>query len=81
MTLRPLYLIFIRLVGWLALCARSAAAKDAELLVLRQHPKPRLDWTDRAVICALARLVPASLHAARVVTPATLPRWHRRLVS
>jgi hypothetical protein len=32
-----LYLIFIRLTGWMALLARSAASKDAELLVLRQE--------------------------------------------
>jgi hypothetical protein len=29
-----LYLIFVRLTGWMALLARSAASKDAELLVL-----------------------------------------------
>jgi hypothetical protein len=32
-----LYLIFVRLAGWMALLARSAASKDAELLVLRQE--------------------------------------------
>ena len=57
-----LYLIFVRLTGWMALLVRSAASKDAELLVLRhevavlrrQNPKPKLDWADRAVIAALA---------------------------
>jgi hypothetical protein len=52
MTVRVLYWIFVRLVGWIALLARSSASKDAELLVLRQevavlrrqNPKPRLDW-------------------------------------
>jgi hypothetical protein len=32
-----LYLMFVRLTGWLALLARSPASKDAELLVLRQE--------------------------------------------
>jgi len=77
MTLRLLYLIFIRICGWLALFARSAASKDAELLALRheiaaprrQNPKPRPDWADRAVIAALARLVPASLHTPAASSP------------
>ena len=69
MTIRMLYLIFVRLTGWMALLAQSAASKDAELLVLRQEvavlrrqkPTPKLDWADRAVIAALARLLPRPL--------------------
>jgi putative transposase len=83
-----LYLMFVHLASWMALLARSAASKDAELLVLRQevvvllrqNPRLKLDWADRAVLAALARLLPRPLRMGRLVTPDTLLRWHRRLI-
>jgi putative transposase len=88
-SLRLLYLIFARLSSWLILLSRSRASKDIELLVLRHevavlrrnNPRLRLDWADRAVLAALIRLLPRSLRTHRLVTPGTVLRWHRRLVT
>ena len=89
MSIRLLYLAFVRLCGWLVLLGHSSASKTAELLVLqhevavlrRTNPRPRLDWADRAVMAALIRYLPAKLRAHRLVTPGTVLRWHRRLVT
>ncbi|WP_370935182.1 hypothetical protein [Amycolatopsis sp. cg13] len=35
--MRFLYLLVVRVFGWLVLCARSAAVKDVEILVLRHQ--------------------------------------------
>ena len=88
-SLRLLYLIFDRLLNWLLLLGRTSSAKNIELLVLRHevavlrrtHPRPRLDWADRAVFAALIRRLPAVPRNHRLVSPATVLRWHRRLVT
>ena len=52
--------------------------------ITRRAPSPasRRTWpstgADRAILAALARLLPRGLRAQRLVTPATLLAWHRR---
>jgi putative transposase len=89
MQVRLIYRFAVTVLSWLALLARSSASKNAEILVLRQevavlrrvNPKPRLEWTDRAVLAALSRMLPKGLRLHRIVTPGTLLRWHRRMVT
>jgi len=87
--IRLVCLFVVRVLGWLALMAGSDAAKDVEILVLRhevavlrrQAARPRPDWAGRAILAALARLLPGRLRLHRIVTPGTLLAWHRRLIS
>src|ERR671933_2990876 len=86
--MRLLYLIFGQVMAWLGLLARSAQSKNVEILVLRhevavlrrQVNRPQLSWADRAVFAALTRSLSPACRLRRIVTPATILRWHRDLV-
>ena len=88
MASKLIYQVFAKLLSWMVLRTRSDAAKEIEILVLRhqlavlqrRQPRPRISWTDRAVIAALGRLLPARRRLGLLVTPSTILRWHRHLV-
>ena len=77
-----------RVLALMVLCRRSTDAKEVEILVLRhqlavlrrQHPRPRLQPRDRALLAALSRLLPRQRWSIFVVRPETLLRWHRCLI-
>jgi putative transposase len=83
------YLALRRALEAILLCFRSAEAKEIEMLVLRhelallrrQHPRPRLQPKDRALLAALSRLLPRTRWSVFLVRPETLLGWHRRMVA
>src|SRR5215213_2644016 len=87
-SVRLLHLIFQHMLGLVLLMGRTSCTEDIELLVLRHevavlrrtHPRPRLEWADRAVFAALVRRLPRALRCHRLVTPGTILCWHRQLV-
>lgn len=89
MRLSLIYRFSMTVLSWFMPLARSSASKDVEILVLRQEiavlrrqaGRPKPTWSDRAVIAALARLLPEELRSHRIVTPGTVLSWHRRLVA
>jgi putative transposase len=86
---RLAYLTLCRSIQLLVLLARGSAAKDLEILVLRhqltvlrrQVARPRLEPADRVLLAAISRVLPRTRWSCSLVTPATLLRWHRRLVA
>ena len=88
MALTLIYRVVRRVVEMLRIHRMNDIAKDAEILVLRhqlavlrrQVARPRLTWSDRAVITTLAKLVPRERWAAFLIKPETILRWHRALV-
>jgi hypothetical protein len=77
------YLALRRVFELILFCLRSADDKEIEILVLRhelavlrrQHPRPRLQPTDRALLAALSRLLPRARWSIFLVQPETLLRW------
>jgi putative transposase len=82
------YLALCRLLQLVVLLCRSERSKELEILLLRHElailrRRPRrapLRPVDRAILAALARALPRSAWSSLSVSPATLLRWHRRLV-
>src|SRR5918999_5249555 len=89
MAVRLIYMVMLRILSWLALLCRRRSVLITEMMTLRhevtvlrrQVGPPRPSWPDRAILSALARLLPRGLRRHRLVTPATLLSRHRRLIT
>jgi putative transposase len=80
-------------LGWLfefvALRARSKEFQELEIIVLRHElailrrttRRPAITTVDRVLLAVASGLLPRGRWPSFIVTPATLLRWHRRLVA
>src|SRR5256885_7941190 len=83
------YLILRQVLQLIILTGRGDHTNAVEVLVLRhqiavvrrQVRRLDLEPADRAVLAGLSRLLPRGRGGGVVVTPATLLRWHRRLIA
>jgi putative transposase len=83
------YLGLCRLLQLIVLLCRSERSKELEILLLRHElailrRQPRrapVRPVDRAIFAALAQALPRSARSGLSVSPSTLLRWHRQLVS
>jgi putative transposase len=84
-----LYLVLGRLFELCVLLGRSEDRKEIEILVLRhelgvlrrQVRRARYEEGDRALLAACSRALPRARWSVFAVTPETLLRWHRRMVT
>src|SRR5256885_4323292 len=83
------YVLLRWLLGLVVFRVRSTELKDLEIVVLRHElailrrstRRPTITAIDRLFLSAASRLLPRARWQSVVVTPATLLRWHRRLVA
>jgi putative transposase len=84
-----LYFLLRRILQLIVLFGRGDRAKELEIVVLRhqvavlrrQVNRPDLNDGDRVLLAAISRLLPRSSWNSFFVAPATLLRWHRRLIT
>jgi hypothetical protein len=89
--------VVVRTLGWVVLrwlvglvgLGPGPDARDVEIAVLRhqltvlhrQVRRPRYTPSDRLVLAWLAKLLPRQRWSVFLVTPSTLLRWHREVVT
>jgi len=83
------YVVACRLFALVLLLGRSDGSKELELVLLRHElailrrdtRRPQLTARDRLALAALSRVLPRRSWHAFPVTPETLLRWHRRIIT